>query len=394
VRSLITTDSHLVPPFWLAEELPPKWRDHFPRVVERADGRYIRYPDSGHAVHMMLVSGGRGSEVRVLDDDAFVRVNHSNVCDDAFPAFDPVARLVDMGREGVIGAVLIDNAVVSTAHLEPEVEIAWCEIVNDWMADTYGAHLDRFAPGIHLPLRDIPAAVRELERAAAMGLRPAVLPDGMYSSPYSLPEWEPLWEAGAGLGVAFTMHVGGTRHPTPAVPDPRILNLPGASHIGWYMASTGMAETIGWFTFSGLFEKYPDLVVVATEGYAGWMAFAMQFYDHHWDDRWGNRIRERGNVLVPGASHAPHQFAELQAPPSFYMKRQAKATFMWDPLAIRNRDLTGLDCLMWGNDYPHWEGSFPDSQRWVDEQFAGVPEGEIDQMVRRNAADVFGLDPT
>ena len=126
-------------------------------------------------------------------------------------------------------------------------------------------------------------------------------------------------------------------------------------------------------------------------GDAGWMAFAMQFYDHHWNDRWGQRIRERGNVMVAPGSPPATVFAELQAPPSFYMKRQAKATFMWDPLAIRNRDLTGLDCLLWGNDYPHWEGSFPDSQQWVEKQFAGVPEDEIDQMVRRNAAETFGL---
>jgi predicted TIM-barrel fold metal-dependent hydrolase len=392
MRKLITTDSHLVPPFSLAEDLPEKWRDQFPRVVDRPDGRYVRFPEVGGAAQMMIMSGGRGPEVRIGDDDELVRINHSNVCDESAPGFDPESRLADMRREGVIGAVLIDNAVVSTAHLEPEAELAWCRIVNDWMADTYRDHLDQFAPGIHLPLQDIPAAVAELERAAALGLRPAVLPDGMHTSPYSLPEWEPLWDAGASLGVAFTMHVGGTRHPRSADSDPRLATLPGASHVGWYLVSTAMAETIGWFTFSGLFEKYPGLTIVMTEGYAGWMAFAMQFFDHHWNDRWGQRIRARGNVMVPAGLPPATVFAELQAPPSFYMKRQAKATFMWDPLAIRNRDLTGLDCLLWGNDYPHWEGSFPDSQRWVEKQFAGVPEDEIDQMVRGNAAQIFGLE--
>jgi predicted TIM-barrel fold metal-dependent hydrolase len=64
---------------------------------------------------------------------------------------------------------------------------------------------------------------------------------------------------------------------------------------------------------------------------------------------------------------------------------------MEDPVAIRNRDLTGLDCLMWGNDYPHQEGVFPDSQKWIDKQFAGVPEAEIMQIVHDNAARTFGL---
>jgi hypothetical protein len=58
----------------------------------------------------------------------------------------------------------------------------------------------------------------------------------------------------------------------------------------------------------------------------------------------------------------------------------------------RVRDVTGLDCRMWGNDYPHREGSYPFSQEWVDKQFADVPEDEIDAMVRGNAARVFGIN--
>jgi predicted TIM-barrel fold metal-dependent hydrolase len=65
---------------------------------------------------------------------------------------------------------------------------------------------------------------------------------------------------------------------------------------------------------------------------------------------------------------------------------------MWDPLAIQARNYTGLDCLLWGNDYPHFEGSFPFSQEWVEKQFAGVPEAEIDAIVRGNAARIFGIN--
>jgi len=83
--------------------------------------------------------------------------------------------------------------------------------------------------------------------------------------------------------------------------------------------------------------------------------------------------------------------AKLDAPPGYYLKRQAHATFMWDPVAIANRDVTGTDCLLWGNDYPHREGSFPWSQEWVDKQFAGVPESDVDAITRGNAAKLFGL---
>ena len=111
-----------------------------------------------------------------------------------------------------------------------------------------------------------------------------------------------------------------------------------------------MAETIGWFVFSGLFQKYPELTVVMTEGFAGWLAFAMQFFDHQWTGRWGSHVRQKSTQ--PGRPSV-----NLDALPSYYIKRQAKVTFMWDPVAVENRHVTGTDCLLWGNDYPHVEGS-------------------------------------
>ena len=66
---------------------------------------------------------------------------------------------------------------------------------------------------IHLPYKDVAAWVAELERAAGMGLRPALLPDGIFERPYYMEEWEPLWEAADSLRIPITMHVGGLRQP-------------------------------------------------------------------------------------------------------------------------------------------------------------------------------------
>ena len=37
------------------------------------------------------------------------------------------------------------------------------------------------------------------------------------------------------------------------------------------------------------------------------------------------------------------------------------------------------------------EGSFPYSAEWNDKQFAGVPEDEVDAIVRGNAAKLFNI---
>jgi predicted TIM-barrel fold metal-dependent hydrolase len=78
--------------------------------------------------------------------------------------------------------------------------------------------------------------------------------------------------------------------------------------------------------------------------------------------------------------------------PSELIRRQCAATFMYDPVAINNRHVTGIETLMWGNDYPHPEGTWPKSRAVNDEQFAGIPADEARAIVHGNAARLFGFD--
>ena len=378
-RPMITTDCHIAPPFSLVEELPESYRRHFTRLDRRDDGAHIVQPIPPSAMALMGRSSELDSSIELPVEDAplaLARAAVGNVCPEAVPSFDPAAQLADLERDGVYGAVLIGRISAFKDDTPPEVDTAYCQLVNDWLAETWRPYLDRVAPAIYLPFRDVAASVRELKRAAAMGLRPALLPDGIFDRPYHLAEWEPLWEAANALKIPLTMHVGGLR----SAPTPHPV-YPGVADIAWYNFCCGMGETLGWLTYSGVFARYPDLHVIMTEGYAAWLAFAIQFFDHHWND---TRLHAMGIGSGPATP-------KIDAPPSHYLKRQAHATFMWDPAAIRLRDITGLDCLMWGNDYPHNEGSFPFSAEWVEKQFAGVPDVEVDAMVRGNAARIFGI---
>jgi predicted TIM-barrel fold metal-dependent hydrolase len=376
-RRLITTDCHFAPPFSLVEELPESYREHFPRLQRRGGDTYVIWPRPVATA----MTESNDPAVRVSDNPrALARAAIANVCPEADPSFDPREHLAELERDGVVGAVLIGRLSVFDGGTPAEVDEAYCRVVNDWMADTWRPYLDRVAPGIYLPFKDVAASVRELERAAAAGLRPALLPDGIFERPYHLPEWEPLWEAANALKVPITMHVGNLHKP----PSQDPVSYPGRSFVNFYNQCVAMGETVGWLTFTGVFERYPDLHVVMTEGYASWLASAVQFFDHHWSD---SRFAALNVHHLDG-----HNKITLQAPPSFYLRRQVHATFMWDPLAIRARDITGIECLLWGNDYPHHEGSFPNSEAWIAKQFDGVPEDEVDAMVGGTAAQIFNLN--
>jgi predicted TIM-barrel fold metal-dependent hydrolase len=372
VRRLITSDCHIAVPYSVLNELPESYRQYFPRIEHRSDGDVLVGP-TGEA----MTGAASAPESKVVGDSAVREA--VGACDEAQPSFEPSEVMAELERDGVSGAVLIGRIAVNYDTMPIVADIAYCQVVNDWTAEHWGPYLDRVAPGIVLPYRDVDACVKELERGAAMGLRPALMPDAIGEKPYHLDEWEPLWEAADSLNIPITMHVGGTRLPKAAYGN--FKPFAGLAYVGWYNQCVGMGETLGWLTFTGVFERYPNLHVIMTEGYAGWLGFAMQFWDHHFTDtRFGQMEMNIGDW-------AP----KIEAPPSYYLKRQAHATFMWDPMAIANREITGTDCLLWGNDYPHREGSFPYSHEWIDKQFAGVPEHEIEAMTSGNAERLFGI---
>ena len=397
-RRLITADSHAAVPPTLADELPPKLRAKVPHLEERRDGVYVIRPIPGIADmqgradqgDMTTQSLAAGIKVDPDDEAMVAQILYGDVATEAHPCFTAEGRLAEMARDGVVAEVLIGSAQMGVLA-DSQVGTAWAEVTNDWAAETFGEHLDQFAVGINLPLSDVHACVKELERAAALGLGPALLPDVYPGRPFSDAFWEPLWEAAAGLQVPVVCHLSGGRtanqssgreaFSAPSFGSRDLVS--GLAHI-----SVGLAETVGWFVMGGVLERHPNLQVVMTEGGAGWLGWLMGFLDFYHQQRWSS---SDGIQRMLGFVDERPLISEL---PSHYVRRQVKCTFMHDPAAIAQREFTGTDCLIWGNDYPHIEGVFPYSQKAVDEQFADVPEDEILAIVHDNAAALYGLDQT
>ena len=55
------------------------------------------------------------------------------------------------------------------------------------------------------------------------------------------------------------------------------------------------------------------------------------------------------------------------------------------------RDLLAVDHLMWGSDFPHSVSSYPESRRWLDVIFDGVPAEVRRQVLVDNPVTFFGL---
>lgn len=394
---IITTDSHHTVPLEVVDELPVKYRQYLPRLERRDDGTYLMRPQFAAAARAqqaeranpdatMMDSVTRalaeGIKVDPSDDRKLRQMVVGNCAPVANPGFTPQERRADMERDGIVGEMLIGNGAFGQTLPDDDANLAWCRLVNDWVADTYKDDYDCFAPGIQLPLHDLRAAAAEVARAAALGLRPVLLPEVVPGRPYYDPEWEPVWEAANACRVPVALHLtGALGRPSLAagVKQPGALP-PGHAQTSFAMASAAGMITLGWFVNTGILERYPQLTVMLIECNASWLAYAMQQWDHTLHSRYAEVAARQGVVD-----------ADLDAPPSYYVRRQVKCQFMWDPAAVTLRHDIGLDVLLWGSDYPHFEGAFPDSQRWVEKLFAGVPGDEAMKIVHDNAADLLGL---
>ena len=68
-----------------------------------------------------------------------------------------------------------------------------------------------------------------------------------------------------------------------------------------------------------------------------------------------------------------------------------KGTFQFDRIGGKLIDDMGVESLMWGSDYPHFDGAWPDSAGILASQFEGVPLEDQRKIGRGNAIDLYNL---
>ena len=80
--------------------------------------------------------------------------------------------------------------------------------------------------------------------------------------------------------------------------------------------------------------------------------------------------------------------------PSAYWARQCSvgASFM-SRAECDMRHAIGVPTILWGSDFPHDEGTWPDTAEALHATFSGVPADELRAMLGGNAIRVYGLDP-
>jgi predicted TIM-barrel fold metal-dependent hydrolase len=281
------------------------------------------------------------------------------------------ARYAIMREDGIAGECIYPTAGLYLWNMEdPETGKLCARIYNDWIFDLLESRSDRFRCAALIPTWRIEDAMAEVERVANLGLAAFMLPL-VGTPPYNHVDWEPLWSLIEETGRPVAMHQGSGH-------DMLFYRGRGAS-VSNLLATQSMApRTAGLLTTSGVLADHPGLHFVFVETNAGWLSWAMSTLDHY-NDAFKKNIGWVRPVL-------PER-------PSYYMKRQLHGTFQIDEVAIAMIGMTGADALLWGSDYPHMEGTYPNSRRTVEKLLGDLDPADAEAIAHRSAARLFAFEP-
>ena len=82
----------------------------------------------------------------------------------------------------------------------------------------------------------------------------------------------------------------------------------------------------------------------------------------------------------------------LSEPPSFYARRNCYYGASFPSLEeLNGREEVGLEQICWGNDYPHYEGTFPYNTESLQLTFGHIPDRERRMILGENAAKLLKL---
>jgi predicted TIM-barrel fold metal-dependent hydrolase len=380
---VVDADSHFSEPEDFFTSLAPaKYKDRVPHV-ELVDGQRMwvfdgstmgRYSAGG-------VIGVDGSKEEA--QTALFEWEHEKI---HVGAYDPEVRLGVLDECGIDHLVIFPNTMglggldmglgtdVVLGHLT-------IEIYNDRMAEIQANSDNRLLPMPVMPAWDVASCVKEAERVASLGMRGVNMtsdPQDLGAPDLASREWDPFWEACAGLKLPVHFHIGASvtgmnfygQYFWGSHPD----NVKLA--IGGSLLFIGNSRVVVNTILSGMFDRHPDLKLVSVESGIGWIPFILETLDYEM------------------AENAPRELAKMNKPPSEYFRSNIYATFWFENNRNKLPDLieaVGEDNILFETDFPHPTCMDPSPLETVEKKMFTLPETTRNKILGLNAKALYRL---
>jgi hypothetical protein len=329
---VVSADCHAnEPATYLHERIEPEYRDRLPRLERRDDGSEWMVTEGNGPVRVRGPAGPDGAAPAEVGSRMDDEDRKRNAA-----ARRVADRLADQHADGVDVELIFPNkGLLCWATPDPVFAMAMCRAWNRWAHETFspdGWHGGRTLPLASIAAGDLAGALAEVAWAAEHGV--------------------------VGLCLGNSVIYGPKTPGTLEYNDPRF-------------------EPLVQLIASGVLERHPRLRVGLVESGIGFLPWLLETMDY--------------------ARKAHHFFVRPQLPelPSTYFRRQCFATFQEDHVGLATIEQFDLvDNVLWANDYPHHEGSWPHSAATVEREMAHLPDDARAKILGLNAARVFDLPVT
>ena len=350
-------------------------REHDPNALSSYSAPV--YEDDG-PVSKELIEKGWGTNrppVGALAPGAFNMRRRVDVMD----TYGVDQTLLFAGGPGVIGCTFIQVSPDRVGWLMGDANMTQEQLLecgrslltgyNDWCIETAKIS-PRLRPVAFIDTTDLDRAIAEIDRVAANGIRAVSMPHGMPPGGISPghPDADPLWDAVVRHDLPVLFHAGG---------DHGILNSGAWSDYGhnngvgralespegvldpwtWSLMHLGAQTFVSAMIFGGVFERFPTLRLGCIEVSA------------HWVGPMAENLRNVGSQFRRLTGH-------LTLTPEEYIQRNVRVSgFLWEPIdAYFDRFPWLQNVLVYGSDYPHYEGGQDPSAQFAEQLARFGPE--------------------
>jgi predicted TIM-barrel fold metal-dependent hydrolase len=367
--TFISVDDHLVePPHTFEGRLPAKLQERAPRVVETAEGHEVwQFEGKPYFQVGFMCVAGRPREDHRVEPARFDEIRPG--------CFKIEDRIKDMDIGGIWASVNFPSGVTGfggtlfSETKDRELGLACVRAWNDWLFEEWHqAYPDRIVPLGITYLADPEKGAEEIRRNAKRGFTAVTMPEQPHRIGYPSvfdDYWEPIIRACAETETVLNLHVGSSGFAEMPAGAP-MLEL-GATLFG-PMALSACAE---WL-WSGWAVRYPTLKIAMSEGGIGWVAMLI--------DRVDNLMSRSGYGTG---------WLDKNCSPSDTLRRNFWFCMIDDPSTISTRGVIGVENILFESDYPHGDGTWPDTQQVIDDVLGTLPVEEIRKITHENAARLY-----
>jgi predicted TIM-barrel fold metal-dependent hydrolase len=389
---IISVDDHIIePPGLWQDRASVADRDRVPRVTEQ-DGQSVWvYEDVAVRISGALAHAGRPPE----------EVSYKGLSYNTMPAalYSSQERVKDMDRDGVLASLcfpFFPRYAGQTFYEAKDKDLAHKCVTayNDWILEEWsGAVPGRFLPLAILPLWDPKAAALEVERTVGLGAKAIAFSEnptkvGLPSIHSEDGYWEPVFQAVNDTGVPLAIHFGSSSEVPVTSAD-----APGL--VSGTLSPISLAFCLTDWIWSGILPRMPRLKILMSEGGIGWIPYMIERCEHIVRD---HVYRRRGAAKYDPSVVRNEGFAGTEDAKRFPMtptelfRRHIYGCFIDDEYGCRHLEEIGLDNVLMETDYPHGDGTFPNSLENARRLIGNRPEEVQYKLMQGNARDLFGLD--